>query len=467
MSANPQFSMAVLRTEGASVVSGQVVPTTNYMTVDYRASNFGDPGDCFFRVKCGSIILSEKKYYVVTDTSPDSGDQIVSGIKFLASKLGVGSKYITLECGPVGGSVTDTVRLPSSGYFTVGVPAYGHIHVEAIKEGGEAVEPFIKVLQSGSTKASGYGVVDADLPVGKYSVSSAPMTRYVTPASQAVTIYEDKTTNVTMVYVPDMVRVDIRVLPLDIREFAEIFVNGVSVGFGQQSVYIEEIGTYTISFGPVQGYPTPDDVVLQVTEITGGILAVEGKYEDTELTMTLTTFPVDGDIYVDGVLVGNGEYIAVVEPGTYKLSYGAVEGYRTPADTTIEIQAGHVNKMIGIYEAILEPPAGMGVLTVVTSPVVGVIYLDGEYLGVGSVSGEIDPGEYIISFGEVDGYITPKDIAVSIGADQVIKKTGTYVEEGTIPPVAEAGFNWLGVVIGVGMLVGVVWATRGNKVRKF
>lgn len=66
----------------------------------------------------------------------------------------------------------------------------------------------------------------------------------------------------------------------------------------------------------------------------------------------IITEPVDGDILIDRVVVGNGFYVNASFPaGLYRLSYGAVAGYRKPDDTSLEVTAGaKVNKR-GVYTA--------------------------------------------------------------------------------------------------------------------
>lgn len=86
-------------------------------------------------------------------------------------------------------------------------------------------------------------------------------------------------------------------------------------------------------------------------------------------------------------------------------------------------------------------------LTVITSPVNGVIFLDGNSIGSGYAVVDVIPGSHVISFGDVEGYIAPGDILVNIQEGQQVTKYGNYTESG-VPPSGESKFPWLLVLAG-------------------
>lgn len=74
-------------------------------------------------------------------------------------------------------------------------------------------------------------------------------------------------------------------------------------------------------------------------------------------------------------------------------------------------------------------------LTIRTTPVIADVIVNGEPWGRAPLTRRLRPGQYLIAFGHVDGYITPKNQIVTVGADGATV-TGTYVEgadEGTNP----------------------------------
>ncbi len=78
-----------------------------------------------------------------------------------------------------------------------------------------------------------------------------------------------------------------------------------------------------------------------------------------------------------------------------------------------------------------EVDPGEGTLAVQTEdedgqPVNGDIYLDGDLMGIGSWSGDVETGTHVVSFGEVEGYNTPDPEPVTVQKDETVEVTGVY-----------------------------------------
>jgi hypothetical protein len=72
------------------------------------------------------------------------------------------------------------------------------------------------------------------------------------------------------------------------------------------------------------------------------------------------------------------------------------------------------------------PPPTQGTLMVDTTPVKGPVYLNGVLQGTAPVTVNLNPGTYTVSFGDVEGYVTPPPQTVNIVAGQTTTVTGTY-----------------------------------------
>jgi len=59
-----------------------------------------------------------------------------------------------------------------------------------------------------------------------------------------------------------------------------------------------------------------------------------------------------------------------------------------------------------------------GALSITTTPVRGAIYIDSIFKGTSSWSGYLGVGSHVVSFGNVDGYVTPPPQTVTVIADQ-------------------------------------------------
>ncbi len=103
------------------------------------------------------------------------------------------------------------------------------------------------------------------------------------------------------------------------------------------------------------------------------------------------------------------------------------------------------------------PPPGMAILVVDTTPVKGEVYLDGVSQGIAPTTLVLDPGNYTISFGDIEGYITPEDVTVPLVEGQSLIVTSEYKTEG---PPEVLGIPWWLVGAGVGAVAVVYLATR-------
>ncbi len=56
----------------------------------------------------------------------------------------------------------------------------------------------------------------------------------------------------------------------------------------------------------------------------------------------IITSPVKGDVIINGEYRGTGDVNIELEQGTYTVSFGSVNGYSTPAPTSIAVNPGFV-----------------------------------------------------------------------------------------------------------------------------
>lgn len=168
-----------------------------------------------------------------------------------------------------------------------------------------------------------------------------------------------------------------------------------------------------------------DDPTPTPTPNTQGMLDIATVDEDDN--------SVQGDIFIDYVKYGTGEYQGTFDPGTYHLSFGYVAGYNTPAETTVTVTAGETT----YYDAVYTSQGGdTGTLNVWTTDengnaVQGDIFVAGNYVGTGTWSGTLNPGDYTVSFGALTGYDTPADQVATVVADETTNVQGMYYTQGT------------------------------------
>ena len=115
-----------------------------------------------------------------------------------------------------------------------------------------------------------------------------------------------------------------------------------------------------------------------------------------------------------------------LNPGTYQVTFGAVNGYLAPAATSVVVTAGATNVFTATYSA------ASGSLTVTLQPSTAIV--DGRWSidggGVWRTSGttlsNLTNGTYAVTFQDVDSHTTPAATNVTI-AGAAVSITGAYV----------------------------------------
>ncbi|HVP77059.1 MAG TPA: hypothetical protein VMV04_04125 [Thermodesulfobacteriota bacterium] len=67
-------------------------------------------------------------------------------------------------------------------------------------------------------------------------------------------------------------------------------------------------------------------------------------------TLSVTTTPVSGTIYVDMLLKGKKFWSGGVATGYHVVTFGDVRGYITPSPQTVTVTAGQTYYAIGLYK---------------------------------------------------------------------------------------------------------------------
>ncbi|MBI2938583.1 MAG: cellulase family glycosylhydrolase, partial [Thaumarchaeota archaeon] len=108
-------------------------------------------------------------------------------------------------------------------------------------------------------------------------------------------------------------------------------------------------GSHTVSFGAVSGYITPSSTTVSVT--SGLTTSVTGTYTAAPLngTLSVSTTPVTGEVFVDSVSWGMAPVSRSVAAGSHTVSFGLVLGYTSPANVIVSVTAGATTSVTGTY----------------------------------------------------------------------------------------------------------------------
>ncbi len=73
-------------------------------------------------------------------------------------------------------------------------------------------------------------------------------------------------------------------------------------------------------------------------------------------TLSVSTTPVNGEVFVDGTSWGTAPVSKSISVGSHTVSFGAVSGYTKPADIIVSVTAGQTASVTGTYTAVSPPP---------------------------------------------------------------------------------------------------------------
>lgn len=220
-----------------------------------------------------------------------------------------------------------------------------------------------------------------------------------------------------------------------------------------------EVATATVTepYFAAEGLEPGTTYYVRAKTLYGG--DVKSGWSETASATTRTEEPATGAVEValepEGIggtwfLDGDeghtgGETVEGVDPGQHEVTFGAVEGYFTPESVQVLVVAGETNRISGVYQ----PMPTTGAVEVALEPegIGGTWSLAGEsHEGSGLAEGLL-PGEYEVTFGAVEGYVTPVSVEVIVVAGETNRVLGVYEPEAVPTETSETPvpvpFSWL------------------------
>jgi ABC-type transport system substrate-binding protein/PKD repeat protein len=193
------------------------------------------------------------------------------------------------------------------------------------------------------------------LAPGTYTVHYGAVQGYNPPADQSATVTVGATTTITGTFSPnpsapgpDPATFGLLRVTTNPAVPSQILVNNVPRDdYGLAWVKLPP-GTYTVSFSQVYGFTSP--APIQVTVSAGATTVYDAPFAAHGSLRVMTSPAVAGTIFVDGVPRDDWGMWQSMPPGTYKVSFGPVAGYITPASQTAIVTAGAPPTTItGVY----------------------------------------------------------------------------------------------------------------------
>ena len=112
------------------------------------------------------------------------------------------------------------------------------------------------------------------------------------------------------------------------------------------------VGSYTVT-ASLGGFQTNRASATVSADTTTPITIPLTPTGPTTGTLNVTTTPVNGGIFVDGMLRGNGSISIQLAAGSYTVSFGEVSGYTTPSQRPVTITANEIRVIAVTYDVIV------------------------------------------------------------------------------------------------------------------
>ncbi|MBU0520549.1 PEGA domain-containing protein, partial [bacterium] len=141
------------------------------------------------------------------------------------------------------------------------------------------------------------------------------------------------------------------------RAGATIYVNDKLQEEKTPTTLTLEAGTYTIR-AELEGYTcTPQEQAVRVSRAASSqfIFFTLIEEQKTRREITIRTEPIEGEIFIDSVLVGTGEAIIPHEFGVFNIMFGDVADYVSPEPVRLTVTPTNANPVVtGTYLKMLE-----------------------------------------------------------------------------------------------------------------
>ena len=209
-------------------------------------------------------------------------------------------------------------------------------------------------------------------------ISFGDVVEYVTPDSQTVIVKAGETKEVKGEYKKRFKgKIYITTKPVE----GDIYINRNRVGRGEFEEEYYEGTILSVSFGYVEGYITPRTPRGEETTIKANeTITVVGEYTkkpkgEIYIETVSDRREIEGEIYIDRVYVGIGSCTIKRTIGWYTVSFGNIEGYKTPHQREILVEEGIVKKVVGNY-----PFKGINPKAEILSPKDGATVCSDEFI---------------------------------------------------------------------------------------
>lgn len=277
---------------------------------------------------------------------------------------------------------------------------------------------------------NGMSVTWNNMPIGEYTITFNHADGYVTPESQSKTLGIGDTITFSAEY--PVATTGIIEVATNIPE-AEFELTGPEnrSGVGLFESWPEmPPGTYLVTFTPIPGYTTPVPQTLTLFVGTTNSIRVEYGLIPGFGTVSVATdnpaaaFDIIGPAERSGI--GMSESWSDMPVGSYTATFHPIPGFNTPEPQTIILTADETI----VFDVIYTVYVPSGTIEIVTNRPDAPFDLTGpeNHSGVGNTTfSDMPLGDYIVTFYELPGFITPDSQEKTLAIDGgILTFNGVY-----------------------------------------
>ena len=220
-----------------------------------------------------------------------------------------------------------------------------------------SISPMEAVTSSAKWRVDGgtwhnSGESQAGLFLGSHTLEFSVVNGWVTPTNQTISISATSLNPISSgTYMLQTGSLTVNLVPSGaVAANARWNVDGGSWQTSGSTVSgLSVLSSHLISYSSITGWTTPANQTVVVN--SGQTTTTIGTYVELG-TLSITTIPVNGDIYVDGIYKGIGTWSGYVVPGSHNVTFGSVSGYTSPSSQTVTVIAGQPVNVTGTYTEI-------------------------------------------------------------------------------------------------------------------
>jgi len=295
------------------------------------------------------------------------------------------------------------------------------------------------------------GYLETHLAAGEYNISFKTIGGWISPLTIPLTLERGQSYTVTGTYVQTASLMVIVDNAANIQAAAKWTIDGGTtlLGSGMQAGnLVPGSPGYNILFSDISdtvpGWQRPATMNVQLLE--GEVRTVSASYTpikgSLQISFTPTNVPSSARWRVSGNTnwFGSSEVVTNLAYGSHQVDYNTVDWWKAPASETIQISGSQVHTLSREWEKLPEPSA----ITVRITPDDAVSGgaqwgLNGTWYNSGQ-SVIVMPGEYLVTYRDLAGWMTPRDVRV-VASSSATQVTGSYYRVSIAGSSENGGFR--------------------------